>query len=123
MTIKESLEFLKKEAKLSPNIETCGLLGRKNGDYSVKMLKNKHSDPRNFFSIDPLEFLVFKNQNEIVSIFHSHCIGDSQASEFDVITSENIEVPFLIFSIPENKFNLFEPPFHNCNVKELQSSI
>lgn len=123
MTLQEALISFKNQSLFSPTTEVCGLLGRKDNEYLARSLKNKHPDPKNFFSIDPLELLKFMRECEMVAVFHSHCSGDSQASDFDKATSENTLFPFLIYSLSEKKFSLFEPDGHLCDVTELRSSI
>lgn len=123
MTLAEALNYLKKQSMLTPNMEICGALGKDGENFVAQILKNKHPDPKNYFSVDPLELLAFSRKYRMVSIFHSHCVGDSQASDFDKKTSENIEIPFLIYSLPEKKFNLFIPEFHDCDVEELKEIL
>lgn len=123
MNIKEALVSLKNQALFCPTMEICGFLGKKDGQYTAKPLKNKHSNPREFFSIDPLEQLKFIREYEMVAVFHSHCAGDSQPSDFDKANSENTLFPFLIYSLPEKKFSLFEPLGHECDVIELKNNI
>ena len=123
MTIKDAIRFFITSSLFSPKIEVCGLLGTKDGEYFPRMLKNKHADPQNHFSIDPLEYLKFSQEFELVAVFHSHVVGDSQASDFDKINSENTMVPFLIYSLCEKKFSMFEPRNHNCNVGELKTNL
>lgn len=123
MTIKESLNYFINQSLFCRNIEICGFLGKKDGEYECRVVKNKHPNPREFFSIDPVEYLKFMREHEMVAIFHSHVQGDSQASEFDKVNSENTLIPFLIYSVPEKKFSLFEPPNHECNVEEVKNSL
>ncbi len=123
MQIKESLQFFITSSLFSPKVEVCGLLGTKDGEYFPRMMKNKHSDPQNHFSIDPLEYLRFSQEFELVAVFHSHVVGDSQPSDFDKVNSENTVIPFLIYSLCEKKFSLFEPENHSCNVGELKKQL
>jgi proteasome lid subunit RPN8/RPN11 len=123
MNIKEALQFFINSSLFAPKVEICGLLGIKNGEYCSRILRNKHPEPQNYFSIDPLEYLRFSQEFEMVAVFHSHVIGDSQPSDFDKVNSDNTTVPFLIYSLPEKKFSLFEPENHSCDVKELKENI
>lgn len=124
--MKNALQFFKKESLSNRAVEICGFLGEKDGKLSYKIVQNKHSDPANYFAIDPLDFLLFKRLFKMIAIFHSHLLGDSSASEFDKVNSENTTLPFLIFSIPENAFSVYVPP--NCEVEKkiiekLESSL
>ena len=123
MTLSDSLLFFIKESLSQQAIEICGFLGEKNGEYFPVIIKNKHSNPREQFSIDPLEYLKFCREHEMVAVFHSHVIGDCSASEFDKVNSDNTLIPFLIYSLCEKKFGLYEPQDHECNVKELKKLL
>ncbi len=123
MNIQESLSFFQSQAMSCRTMEICGFLGEKDGEYIPKMVKNKHPNPKEFFSIDPLEMLRFCRENKMVAIFHSHLVGDSSASEFDKVNSDNTLFPFLIYSLPQKKFGLYVPPDHDCNIEELLKSI
>jgi proteasome lid subunit RPN8/RPN11 len=123
MTIKEALQYFVNQSLFCRTIEICGFLGRKDGEYECRIVKNKHPKPSEFFSIDPVEYLKFSREFEFVAIFHSHIQGDSSASDFDKVNSDNTLVPFLIYSIPEKKFGLYEPPEHESDVTELKANI
>lgn len=123
MTIQESITYFRNQSLFCRIMEICGFLGKKNGEYYAQIVKNKHPNPKEFFSIDPLESLRFSQEYEMVAIFHSHITGDSSASEFDKVNSDNTLLPFLIYSLPEKKFDLYEPEGHECNTQELKNSI
>lgn len=104
-------------------MEICGFLGRKDGEYEARIVKNKHPNPSEHFSIDPIEYLRFTREHEMVAVFHSHIQGDCSASEFDKVNSDNTLVPFLIYSIPEKKFGLYEPENPECNTEDLKKVL
>lgn len=112
--MKNALDFFKQQSLSSRAVEICGFLGEKEGELSYNIVKNKHSDPANYFAIDPLDFLLFKRTSKMIAVFHSHLLGDSSASDFDKVNSENTALPFLIYSIPEDAFSVYIPP--NCEV-------
>ncbi len=123
MNIKEALSYFKKQALFCPVMEVCGLLGKKDSSYCAKILKNTHQDPKNYFSIDPREYLKFIREYSLVAVFHSHYVGDSQPSDFDKANSESTLAPFLIYSLPEKKFSLYEPENHESDVTELKENL
>lgn len=112
--IKTCLDFLKNEAICCPNREIVGFLGLKDGKPFAKVVKNRAPDPQNYFAVDPLEYLDFQNTYEFLAVFHSHIYGDSQFSEWDKVTSDNCLVPFVVYSLSEDKFNFYSPP--DCSV-------
>lgn len=110
VNIKSCLEFFKKESLARPNREVVGFLGLKESKPFAKMVKNRSPDPQNYFAVDPLEILDFQSNQEFLAIFHSHIYGDSQFSNWDITTAENCLIPFVVYSLPEDKFNIYIPP-------------
>lgn len=123
MTIQECLSYFKEQSMLCRAMEICGFLGEKGGEYSCKIVKNKHQNPKEYFSIDPMESLRFSRSHNMVAVFHSHIVGDCSPSSFDKVNSDNTLYPFLIYSLAQEKFGLYEPPDHKCNVIELRGNL
>jgi proteasome lid subunit RPN8/RPN11 len=111
MNIKEALQAIVDESESNPFIEICGFLGfdRKKETYVVQNEKNVSQDPSNYFMIDPLNYLIFKEKYDLLAVYHSHINTDAEPSEFDVKMSNNCCIPFLIYSIETKKFNLYKP--------------
>jgi proteasome lid subunit RPN8/RPN11 len=103
------------------NNEICGFVGfDENEKYFVATLeKNESSDPKSFFSINPANYLKFKNQYSMLSIFHSHVVGDENPSDFDIRMSEASCLSFMIFSINSRKFYIYEPQNKDYDVNIL----
>jgi len=111
-TTKKESEILKIisgwcESRLT--FETCGFIGQKDNLYTAMICENKSSDPVNFFSIDPLEYLFFMEEYNPVALFHSHIQGDENPSEQDIMMSENSCLPFFIYSLNTKKFHFYTP--------------
>ena len=111
-TTKKESEILKIisgwcESRLT--FETCGFIGQKDDLYTAMICENKSSDPANFFSIDPLEYLFFMEDYNPVALFHSHIQGDENPSEQDIMMSENSCLPFFIYSLNTKKFHFYIP--------------
>ena len=66
-------------------------------------------DPRHNFVLDPLQYLIFKDKYEVITVFHSHVIGDEEPSDFDVLMSENSCVPFSVYSLNTKKYYIHRP--------------
>lgn len=103
----------------APSIEICGFVGwnETNNCLVVEKGTNIAKDPRNFFTLNPVEYLNFKMKNQLVAIFHSHIIGDENPSEFDIRMSESCCAPFLIFGLNSKKFHLYVPQTPESDVK------
>lgn len=124
--LKSCLEFFKQESLSCPNREIVGLLGLKDGKPVAKIVKNRAPDPQNFFAVDPLELLQFQNDHEFLAVFHSHVYGDSQFSEFDRVTADNCCLPFIVYSLGEDKFGLYVPPENevsSVNLEKVQEAL
>jgi hypothetical protein len=117
MNLKSCLEFFKNESLACPNREIVGLWGIKDGEFITKIVKNRAPDPQNYFAVDPLELLQFQKDCEFLAVFHSHIYGDSQFSDWDKVTSDNCLLPFIVYSLCEDKFNLYVPP--DCEVSSV----
>jgi proteasome lid subunit RPN8/RPN11 len=109
--MKDALQLIVDESESNPFIEICGFLGfdRKKETYVVQNEKNVSQDPSEYFMIDPLNYLIFKEKYDLLAVYHSHINADAEPSEFDVKMSNNCCIPFLIYSIETKKFNLYEP--------------
>ena len=107
--LEKCLDKIKDWSTKRKAVEICGFLGFKNDKYILWHCQNIAEDPTKYFAIDPLDFLVFKEENKILCVFHSHIFGNENPSEFDVTMSENCCVPFMIYSLNTKKFKLFKP--------------
>jgi proteasome lid subunit RPN8/RPN11 len=122
----EALNQIKKWSRERKSLEICGFLGFKDGQYVSLLCDNISEQPSRYFAIDPVEYLNFKYQNEIICVFHSHINGDEEPSEFDVSMSENCCLPFMIYSLNTDRFCLYKPKSSDAEeelVKEIQKII
>lgn len=121
-SINKIKKFIIEKSDANFTAEVCGFIGfnKKTKKYKGQIEENKASDPKNYFVISPLNYLKFKNENEIIAIFHSHVVGDEKPSEFDIKTAELTCVPFMIFSINSRKFCFYEPQNKDYNVKIIE---
>ena len=119
---KAALEHIKIISNKSIRNEICGFLGycKQSNQFVVKEAKNEADDPSQLFYINPLNYLLFKEDYEIIAVFHSHVIGDEEESDFDVKMSENCCLPFLIFSLNTQKINIYEPQKSDSDVNILE---
>ena len=99
--------------------EVCGFVGYDDENFVIKEAANIAEDPKRFFLISPLDYLLFKEDYCLVAVFHSHIIADEQPSEFDRKMAENSCNPFLIYSLNTQKINIYEPQNMECDVNIL----
>jgi len=102
--------------------EICGFLGYdpKNKEFIIQLEENNSEDPRSYFLINPLSYLLFKDSYHMVAVFHSHILGDETESEFDVKMSDNCCQPFLIYSLNTKKINIYTPKTIEADVNILE---
>lgn len=106
--IKRQIEL---ESEKSPNREVCGFVIEKDGKLSVLPMKNYSEIPEDEFYIPAKEFLFVKRSNNIVAVYHSHCRGGCEPSDFDIKTADLICYPFIIYSLEQNLFHVHEPEY------------
>lgn len=109
--LQKALDEIDKWASDNFHTEICGFLGynETSKNYIITLENNCSIQPQHFFAIDALSYLLFKQKNSLIAVFHSHIIGGVEPSEFDIKMSENCCLPFLIYSINENKFGIYTP--------------
>lgn len=116
---KDILKFLKDHSDRYFNIECCAFVGLRNGVYISQILANRSPEPNSFFCVDPLDFLKFKSENELLFIFHSHPHTSADFSEMDKSNAEACCLLSLVYSVVDNKFALYEPQNHEIDVNIL----
>lgn len=115
---KKALTSIKEIAHKNLKREICGFLGfdHHKKEYLVQTEENVSEDPSNFFLINPLSYLLFKDKHQMIGVFHSHILGDEKPSEFDVKMSENCCQPFIIYSLNSKKINIYTPKSSEVDV-------
>ena len=113
MNIKDQLIT---DSKKNPMVEICGFIGYDGKEFRYKQMTNYNPEPSEYFSISPLDYLKFKQEFVFIAVFHSHIKSGCEPTDFDLVNSKNCALPFLIYSLTENKFNLYVP--ENSEVNE-----
>ena len=117
-TIRAAFRKMQEIAHQHPATEVCGFFGFDEEEelFVVRQEHNNSPSPAQFFMIDPINYLLFKDQYHLVGIFHSHIAGDEEPSEFDIKMAQNCCLPFLIYSLNTKKIHIYEPQKMECNV-------
>ena len=116
---KDILYFLKDHSNKYCTIECCSFIGIKDGKFVAQILANRSPDPNSFFCVDPLDFLRFKSENELLFIFHSHPSSNEEFSELDMANADACCLVSLIYSLLTDKFAIYEPQNHEIDVNIL----
>lgn len=66
--------------------------------------KNLSETPEFNFVIDAEKFI----ENKVIYVYHSHVNESANPSKFDTKSSEELCVPFLIYSLRDNDFKLYQ---------------
>ena len=121
-TLKGAFAKIREIAHKSPAAEACGFLGFDELEqvFVVREEQNSSPQPAQFFLIEPLNYLLFKDKYEMVGLFHSHIMGDEEPSEFDIKMAQNCCLPFLIYSLNTKKIHIYEPQNIECNVNTVK---
>lgn len=119
---KPALQKIKELAHKNFTKEICGFLGfdTEQEKYVVQLENNISETPQNQFVINPLNYLLFKEDYEMIAVFHSHIRGDETESEFDVKMADNCCQPFLIYSLNTKKINIYTPKTIEADVNKLE---
>lgn len=106
---------IKAHALEKPKEEVCGfILLQADNTVCVKKTKNENPNRHISFSISPSAFIENQVQNKILGIYHSHPSGNENPSLHDLNISQELGIPFLIYSVTFDRFflhfpNSFEP--------------
>lgn len=117
--IKRAVSKIAEICEKKMTAEVCGIIGSDSGTYMVQECKNISDRPSECFVLDPIQYLLFKEEYEIVAIFHSHIIGDESPSEFDIMMSENSCVPFIVYSLNTKNINVYTPKYIDSDEESL----
>ena len=98
--------YIKAHARRSLPNECCGFI-LDNG--KVTPQENISPRPLDSFVIDPYSFFIPRERGEVRVIYHSHPSTSSGPSSTDRAYCNEINIPFVIYSIPDDNFSLLMP--------------
>lgn len=98
------LKCVKEYCLKSPDEETCGIIYSQNGRLEFLSCPNLSWNKKNSFCID-LNIIVDYN---VKYIFHSHIDCCAKPSLSDKNSSNELAIPFLIYSILYDKFEIYQ---------------
>lgn len=110
MNLSNFQEEIIKHAESFDTEEVCGFV-LLNDDLTVSIERaiNENPDKKDCFAISPLKFLDYKLNKKILGIYHSHPRNNEHPSERDKKVSEEMAIPYLIYSLYTKKFFLYYP--------------
>jgi proteasome lid subunit RPN8/RPN11 len=118
-SFKKILESIRNHCDRYFTLECCGFIGKKGAIYVVQFVSNRSPNPKDFFCVDPLDYLKFQREYEFISLIHSHPNSDESFSETDIANSEATCLPSIVYSLQTKKFAIYEPKEHEVDVNTL----
>tara|TARA_Y100001937_G_C7037076_1_gene292888 strand:- start:37 stop:777 length:741 start_codon:yes stop_codon:yes gene_type:complete len=103
-------KHIKSHALKNKSEECCGIIYLdKFQKVNAVEAKNIHQDKEKFFEISVDDISFVKSNYKILAIYHSHISGSCQPSKFDILNSEELCLPFYIYSLEDDDFYLYKP--------------
>jgi len=98
------LDQIREISKQKTNQEVCGIVYKCAGALHTLGCKNLSDKKQTSFILNPRVLVDY----DVMYIFHSHCIGSCDPSPYDKKCCEELCIPFIIYSIRDNEFYLYE---------------
>lgn len=105
MSLNLILQNLKRTSESSEN-EVCGIIYKSKNKFFYKECINISSNPKYEFDIGDNDYIETYKAGEIVCIFHSHPMGNTGLSKYDLMISEHLGVPFLMYENQTKEFHI-----------------
>jgi proteasome lid subunit RPN8/RPN11 len=108
-------ETLKKQlvdfARQSPHAEVGGFIVETKDGLEFAPMKNEAPpDVKDKVCIvGGMQYIQCLKRGKITAFFHTHPATDETASDFDKLSCEHFNIPFLIYSTKTGKFNTIYP--------------
>ena len=95
--IEPVLDDIKQYVYENKDIEACGLLSVERGRVRWTPCENKAENPKNDFTIDPLDYKAVADRGDVVGVIHSHPSAAPTPSTIDRAACDRLGVPWYIF--------------------------
>ena len=103
-----------KKKLLNNSKEECGIIYF-DKRVKIKECKNKAKNSLVNFEIPIEAYVSIKKKFEVFGIYHSHIETDEAFSKIDISHSEELMLPYFVYSFLTNKSNLYIPKSLNEN--------
>lgn len=100
----EILNKIKIYCKQNSNVESCGVIVSLEGQDVFVECENLSKKPAGNFYINPRILIDY----DVKYIVHSHTNCSSRPSENDIVQCNEICIPYLIYSLRDDDFFLYE---------------
>lgn len=120
----EILNKIKKISESRKDEEVCGfIVGGKNK--KIIECENVALFKKNNFEISQKKFVKVFEENEILTIYHSHPEDTEEFSKQDMSLSESLILPIIVYSNQTKKFNIYIPEGvkRNKSLNSMEKSV
>jgi proteasome lid subunit RPN8/RPN11 len=100
--------FIKKHALEDFPNECCGFIVKDNKKIKCIKTKNISKQKNYFFKVSIEDFLNIKDNYNILYIYHSHTIDNSEFSGLDKSCAKHLMVDMVLYNIKQDQFNYFK---------------
>ena len=94
--------------------ECCGLIVSNDNGFVCIPTKNDSLE-KDFFRVNPKDYLKASNLGEIVAVYHSHTNGNQNFSEYDKFNSINHNLTYVMYCPENNSLIQFSPSHGEFN--------
>jgi proteasome lid subunit RPN8/RPN11 len=97
-------------AESYPETEVCGFIFLNNDlTVSIERAKNESKTPGESFLVSPSRFINRTLSKRVLGLYHSHPKSSENPSSQDISMSEEMGIPYLIYSLITKNFYLYYP--------------
>tara|TARA_Y100000310_G_scaffold337835_1_gene425928 strand:+ start:1615 stop:2025 length:411 start_codon:yes stop_codon:yes gene_type:complete len=102
-------DFIEKECLKNPREESCGFLIFSKRRVRIRPCSNIDENKDSHFRISIKDYIRFSKEGELFGVYHSHTNALPDFSRRDIIHSEEMMVPYLVYSIKHDAHNVYIP--------------
>lgn len=106
---KKILDEIKEACENNKTHESCGFILKKGRKYMSVECQNVSADQQTNFEIPQDEYMFAYKNYEIISIYHSHILGDEGFSKEDKGISDELDIPIIVYSLKTKNINFYNP--------------
>lgn len=113
-------EVMRQQAELNYPNESCGVVVSAGKKAIIIPCKNIASDPRNYFRIDPHDYVKAANQGEVIGIWHTHVELPANPSPADVAGCNSSGVEWFIIGAYKTEEGMTFTPIHTLQPSDAE---
>lgn len=108
MSLEKIIKNIIKISEENDEEEVCGIIYKSKNKFFFKECINMANNKKHEFIIGDSDYIDIYNKGEIACIFHSHICGSNGLSKYDILNSEYLNIPFLMYEKETKKLYINE---------------